>query len=98
MAIGTHAHGSMEPGALLQFLRQVSLFGDVPITDLQGIAPSVRTLTFKKGGRIFEEGSVAGDCFVLTMSLEIGQKHVLPTPTRGGARLAAAVAETVASR
>jgi len=66
MAIGTLARGSMEPGALLKFLRQVSLFADVPITDLEGIAPSVRTLTFKKGGRIFEEGSVADDCFVLT--------------------------------
>jgi CRP/FNR family cyclic AMP-dependent transcriptional regulator len=66
MVTGNRAHGFVDPGTFLQLLRQVSLFADVPTGDLQSVAQSVRTLTLKKGGRVFEEGSVADDCFVLT--------------------------------
>jgi CRP-like cAMP-binding protein len=42
------------------------LFGDVPPADLRSVAENARAFSVKKSGRIFEEGSPADSCFVIT--------------------------------
>lgn len=47
-------------------LKAVPLFADLQAADLDMLASAARSVAFKKGARIFEEGAVADCCFVLT--------------------------------
>src|SRR5262245_61586156 len=56
----------MPEDVVFGLLRRVPLFASLPAADLQRAAKTVRSIAKKKGARIFEEGSVADSCFVLT--------------------------------
>jgi CRP/FNR family cyclic AMP-dependent transcriptional regulator len=47
-------------------LKTVPLFSGLSSGDLSALAASARPVAFRKGARIFEEGSAADSCFVLT--------------------------------
>jgi CRP-like cAMP-binding protein len=47
-------------------LQAVPLFADLPAADLETLASVARSVAFKKGARVFEEGATADCCFVLT--------------------------------
>jgi CRP-like cAMP-binding protein len=47
-------------------LKTVRLFASLQAADLEVLAAAARPVVFKKGARIFEEGSAADCCFVLT--------------------------------
>jgi CRP/FNR family cyclic AMP-dependent transcriptional regulator len=57
---------AMSPEVMKRCLRLVPLLADLPQPDLDMLASSARQVAFKKGARIFEEGSQADCCFVLT--------------------------------
>lgn len=48
------------------YLKGVSLFSELPDAELESLAAACRSVVFKKGARIFEEGAPADCCFVLT--------------------------------
>jgi CRP-like cAMP-binding protein len=48
------------------YLMAVPLFKDLQPGELDMLASTARTVTFRKGARIFEEGTQADCCFVLT--------------------------------
>jgi CRP-like cAMP-binding protein len=47
-------------------LKAVPLFSELPDAELDTLAAACRSVVFKKGARIFEEGAPADCCFVLT--------------------------------
>jgi len=47
-------------------LKAVSLFADLSEADLDMVASAARPVAYKKGARIFEEGSAADCCYILT--------------------------------
>lgn len=47
-------------------LKVVPLFAELPEAELETLAGACRSQPFKKGARIFEEGTPADGCFVLT--------------------------------
>ena len=57
---------TMTDTAILEALRRVPLFSDVPIAELQEVARRSQATWKKKTARVFEEGSSAESCFVLT--------------------------------
>ena len=56
----------MSADTICDVLRQVPLFAQLPIAELQAAAKTARLLVKKKAARICEEGSVADCCYVLT--------------------------------
>src|SRR6059058_1141651 len=56
----------MTEDVLLGLFRRVPLFANVPAPELQAAARTARVLSKRKAARIFEEGSPADSCFVLT--------------------------------
>ena len=54
-------------------LKAVPLFSDLSSAELETLASACRSVAFKKGARIFEEGAPADCCFVLTG----GRAHVI---------------------
>jgi CRP-like cAMP-binding protein len=57
---------SMPDAAAVELLRLVPLFADIPEGELQMVARSSQPFWKKKGARLFEEGSPADCCYVLT--------------------------------
>jgi len=57
---------SMGKDVIKTCLKAVSLFADLPETELEMIASAARPVAYKKGARIFEEGSTADCCYILT--------------------------------
>jgi CRP-like cAMP-binding protein len=57
---------SMTDAAAIELLRRVPLFADVPAAELQMVAGRSQASWKKKGARVFEEGSPADCCYVLT--------------------------------
>jgi CRP-like cAMP-binding protein len=51
---------------LVDLLRRVPLFAGLPAVDLDALARASRPLARRKGARVFEEGSPADCCLVLT--------------------------------
>jgi CRP/FNR family cyclic AMP-dependent transcriptional regulator len=47
-------------------LRRVELLAHLPVLELQAAARAARPLSKKQGARIFEEGSVADSCYIIT--------------------------------
>jgi CRP/FNR family transcriptional regulator, cyclic AMP receptor protein len=56
----------MAGASVFELLRLVPLFADVPVADLQMVARRSQGVWKKKAARVFEEGSPADCCFVLT--------------------------------
>jgi CRP-like cAMP-binding protein len=56
----------MSEDVVFGLLRRVPLFAGLPAADLQAAAKTVRLLSKKKAARIFEEGSAADSCYVIT--------------------------------
>jgi CRP-like cAMP-binding protein len=56
----------MSPAVICDYLRRVRLFATVPEPELDAVARASRLLHRRKGARIFEEGSPADCCLVLT--------------------------------
>jgi CRP/FNR family cyclic AMP-dependent transcriptional regulator len=56
----------MSDAIICDLLRRVPLFADLPAADLEAVARMSRPLPRKKGARVFEEGSSADCCLVLT--------------------------------
>jgi CRP/FNR family transcriptional regulator len=56
----------MSPDVIKRCLKSVPLFAELPPGDLDSLAAASRGVRFAKGARIFEEGSAADGCFVLT--------------------------------
>jgi len=56
----------MSEAVICDYLRRVPLFAAVPATELEAVARASRVLQRKKGARVFEEGSPADCCLVLT--------------------------------
>jgi CRP-like cAMP-binding protein len=56
----------MRKDVIKSCLKAVRLFADLEATDLEMLASAARSVAFKKGARIFEEGATADCCFVLT--------------------------------
>lgn len=56
----------MSPAVLCDYLRRVPLFATVPDAELEAVARGSRLLLRRKGARVFEEGSPADCCLVLT--------------------------------
>jgi CRP-like cAMP-binding protein len=69
----------MTEDVVFDLLRQVPLFADAPEAGLREVARVARPLARRKGARIFEEGSPADSCYVLTA----GRAKVVLTSTRG---------------
>jgi CRP/FNR family transcriptional regulator, cyclic AMP receptor protein len=65
--------GGVRPGmadaVVVDLLRRISLFADVPEADLWLLARAARGLTRVKGARIFEEGSSADGCYIVVSGL-----------------------------
>jgi CRP-like cAMP-binding protein len=57
---------SMSEAVMHELLKRVPMFADVPATDLAELVKTARALPRRKGARIFEEGSDADCCLVLT--------------------------------
>ena len=57
---------AMSPAVISDYLRRVPLFAAVTAQELDAVARESRVLPRKKGARIFEEGSPADCCLVLT--------------------------------
>jgi CRP/FNR family transcriptional regulator, cyclic AMP receptor protein len=57
---------SLSEAVMSELLRRVPLFADVPVTELEAVVRASRPLSKKKGARVFEEGSPADCCLVLT--------------------------------
>ena len=57
---------AMSPAVISSWLRRVPLFAAVPEAELEAVARGSRVLQRRRGARIFEEGSVADCCLVLT--------------------------------
>jgi len=57
---------AMSPAVICDYLRRVPLFAPVPASDLEAVARASRLLMRRKGARVFEEGSPADCCLVLT--------------------------------
>ncbi len=70
---------AMSKDVIKRCLTAVPLLTDLPAGDLETLAASARSLAFKKGARIFEEGSLADCCFVLTA----GKAHIVLAGSRG---------------
>ncbi len=73
MAVG------MSKDVMKQCLAAVPLFAGLAAAELDLLVSSARSLAFKKGARIFEEGASADCCFVLTA----GRGHVVLAGDRG---------------
>src|SRR5688500_18771839 len=56
----------MSTGVIKGCLSAVPLFSDLTGTELDFLAAAARSLTFRKGARIFEEGTPADCCYVVT--------------------------------
>ena len=56
----------MTDALIADLLRRVPLFQGLPAAELEVVARGSRPLHRKKGARVFEEGSTADGCFVLT--------------------------------
>jgi CRP/FNR family transcriptional regulator, cyclic AMP receptor protein len=56
---------TMSKDVIAGWLKRVPLFAGLSTTDLDALAANSRSMTFKKGARIFEEGATADCCFVL---------------------------------
>jgi CRP-like cAMP-binding protein len=69
----------MSKDVMKQCLAAVPLFGGLAAAELDLLVSSARSLAFKKGARIFEEGASADCCFVLTA----GRGHVVLAGDRG---------------
>jgi CRP/FNR family transcriptional regulator, cyclic AMP receptor protein len=57
---------SLSEAVMSELLRRLPLFADVPVTELEAVVRTSRPLSKKKGARVFEEGSQADCCLVLT--------------------------------
>src|SRR3954464_11533066 len=57
---------AMSEAVICDYLRRVPLFASVPSPELEAVARGSRVLQRKKGARVFEEGSPADCCLVLT--------------------------------
>ena len=57
---------AMSPAVICDYLRRVPLFATVPEPELEAVARGSRMLLRRKGARVFEEGSPADCCLVLT--------------------------------
>jgi len=57
---------AMSPAVICDYLRRVPLFATVPEGELEAVARGSRMLLRRKGARVFEEGSPADCCLVLT--------------------------------
>jgi len=57
---------SMSELVMSELLRRVPLFAGVPIAELETLIKTARPAPKRKGARVFEEGSAADSCFVLT--------------------------------
>jgi CRP/FNR family transcriptional regulator len=56
----------MSKAAITEYLLRIPLFADLTDEELSMLAQGARPLMFPKGARVFEEGSPADCCFVLT--------------------------------
>ena len=56
----------MDKNTATTVLKTVPLFAGLPTPELEALASEARSVTFKKGARIFEEGAPADYCYVLT--------------------------------
>jgi CRP/FNR family transcriptional regulator, cyclic AMP receptor protein len=56
---------AMSPEAMKRCLAALPLLAVLPPADLEMLVSSARSVSFKKGARIFEEGTPADCCFVL---------------------------------
>ena len=56
----------MTAAVIKESLRSVSLFSELSDAELDTVASTSRSVTAKKGARIFEEGTPADCCYVLT--------------------------------
>jgi CRP-like cAMP-binding protein len=56
----------MSDEVVFDLLRRVPLFGRVPAAELQEAAKATRAFTKRKGASIFDEGSPADSCYVVT--------------------------------
>jgi CRP/FNR family cyclic AMP-dependent transcriptional regulator len=56
---------AMTPAVIFDLLQRVPLFSALPAIDLQAAAAGARSISRKKGARIFEENSPADSCYVL---------------------------------
>ena len=66
-------------GVVFEFLRRVPLFAAAPESALRDAAGAARTMTRRRGARIFDEGSAADSCYVLTA----GRAKVVLSGRRG---------------
>jgi len=57
---------SMSEGVMSELLRRVPMFADLPQAEIESVTRTARALPRRKGARIFEEGSPADCCLVLT--------------------------------
>ena len=57
---------TMTDAAVFETLRRVPLFSDIPLVELQEVAKRSQGILKKSTARVFEEGSPADSCFVLT--------------------------------
>jgi CRP-like cAMP-binding protein len=69
----------MSRDVMKQHLAEVPLFAGLAAAELEMLSSAVRSVTFKKGARIFEEGATGDCCFVLTL----GRGHVVLAGDRG---------------
>jgi CRP/FNR family transcriptional regulator, cyclic AMP receptor protein len=78
---GTRGFASVPEPAILGKMSILSTRPPAQSPDgtLETLAASARSLAFKKGARIFEEGSLADCCFVLTA----GKAHIVLAGSRG---------------
>ena len=56
----------MSKAVITEYLLRIALFADLSKEELSDLAQDARAVMFRKGARIFEEGSPADCCFVLT--------------------------------
>jgi CRP-like cAMP-binding protein len=56
----------MTRDAIKRILTSIPLFADLPPGDLDALSSASRSVSFKRGARIFEEGAVGDCCYVLT--------------------------------
>lgn len=56
----------MSPEVVKRYLRAVALFADLSESELDVLASAARDVVFRKGARVFEEGTPADCCYVLT--------------------------------
>ena len=70
---------AMDKGAMKRLIQRVSLFAGVPEPQMDVLVADARLAAFKKGARIFEEGTSAECCYVLTQ----GKARVVLAGSRG---------------